>query len=305
MNEKALIFQRMKQISRGTILIDEPLMRHTSFKIGGPADIYIKPADLEDLIRIKEFCRAENIANFVIGNGTNMLVSDDGWRGAVIEISKAFRGLSNKGNVVTVGAGVSINALIEYCTEIGLSGIESLIGIPGQVGGGLMLNAGAYGSEIMDTIMSVRMINEEGQPEIWKRNEIQFGYRRTNFPKAAVLIEAQFILQEGNPKAMAVSEENILKKRKEKQPLSLPSAGSVFKRPQNDYAGRLIEEAGCKGLRIGDAMVSRKHANFIVNCHLATARDVLRLIKEVRDRVYHQFDIMLELEIHLIGFESI
>lgn len=305
MDEKAYTFQRLKKVSRGEILLDEPMFQHTSYKIGGPADIYIRPIDQEDVAAVIDFCNREGISRFTIGNGTNLLVSDDGIRGVVMDLTKAFHHLSYKGNVVTAGTGVALNQLIKYCTELGLSGIESLIGIPGQVGGALMLNAGAFNTEIMDRVIAVRMLNSEGQLEIRKRNEIEADYRKTNFPREGVLIETQFNLTEGTPTDMQIMEENILKRRRQKQPLSLPSAGSVFKRPPNDYAGRLIEEVGAKGLRIGDAMVSRKHANFIVNCHYATAKDVLRVIDEVKERVLRQFNVMLELEIHLIGFESI
>ncbi|MBN1780208.1 UDP-N-acetylmuramate dehydrogenase [bacterium] len=302
MTEKAYIFQRLKKVSRGNILIDEPLSGHTSFKIGGPADIYIQPVDQEDVVQVIEFCNREGIPRLVIGNGTNMLVSDDGWRGVVIDISKAFSHLADKGNVITAGAGVTLKKLIRYCRERGLAGLEALAGIPGQVGGGLVLNAGAFGTEIMEHVISVRLLNGEGRMELWKRNEIKAGYRKTNLPVSSILIEAQFALLEGNPKAMEMFEDGILKKRRAKQPLSLPSAGSVFKRPPNDFAGRLIEEAGLKGFRIGDAMVSRKHANFIVNCHLASARDVMRVIEEVRETVKSRFGVTLEPEIHLIGF---
>ncbi|MFC1569643.1 UDP-N-acetylmuramate dehydrogenase [bacterium] len=304
MNEKAYIFQRLKKVSRGQILLDEPMSRHTSYKIGGPADILIKPHDQEDVTAIVDFCNREGIPRFVIGNGTNLLISDEGLRGVVIDVSKAFQHLSNKGNVVTVGTGNLLGKLIDYCTEMGLTGLEALVGIPGQVGGALVLNAGAFNTEITDKLIAVRLLTSNGLLEIRKRNEIEAGYRKTNFPDGSILVEAQFMLQEGNPKEMKVYQENILKRRREKQPLSLPSAGSVFKRPPNDYAGRLIEDAGCKGLRIGDAMVSRKHANFIVNCHFATAQDVLRVIQEVRERVFKQFNITLQLEIHMIGFNA-
>ncbi|MBN2105673.1 UDP-N-acetylmuramate dehydrogenase [bacterium] len=299
------MFQSLKKVSRGTICIDEPMSKHTSYQIGGPADIFIWPEDQEDTAAVINFCNREGIPRFVIGNGTNLLVSDRGYRGVMINVTKAFSKVSCKGNVVTTGTGVTLNHLIEYSTEMGLSGLEGLIGIPGQVGGALMLNAGAFGLEIMDRVIAVRFLNSDGLVEIRKRNEIDAGYRRTNLMKTDILIEAQFMLDEGNPKVMQTYEENILKQRREKQPLSLPSAGSVFKRPPNDYAGRLIEEAGCKGLRIGDAMVSRKHANFIVNCHLATSSDVLRVIEEVQERVYQQFQVTLEPEIHLLGFDTI
>jgi len=223
----------------------------------------------------------------------------------VIDLSQAFCEIESKEDSVNAGAGTDLETLIHYCAERGLSGLEPLIGIPGQVGGGIILNAGAFDTEVSDRLSSVRLMDRFGTLEKKRKSELTFGYRMAGIPKDAIVVDASFLLKEGNPKDMEISQNNFLRKRKEKQPLSLPSAGSVFKRPVGDYAGRLIEEAGCKGLRIGDAMVSRKHANFIVNCRLASAQDVLRLIDEVRERVMKQFQVELELEIHMIGFKKI
>jgi UDP-N-acetylmuramate dehydrogenase len=302
MHTKIEQFQELRQVFRGEIRTDEPLSKHTSFRIGGPADFYLCPKDLEDLTSAIDFAHSNKLPKFVIGNGTNLLVSDDGIRGIVIDLSQTFNEIESKENSVTAGAGVVLEDLIHYCTERGLSGFESLIGIPGQVGGGIVLNAGAFDTEISDRLSSVRLMDRFGTLERKRKSELTFGYRMTGIPRDTIIVEAQFLLKEGNPKDMEISQNNYLRKRKDKQPLSLPSAGSVFKRPVGDFAGRLIEDAGCKGLRIGDAMVSRKHANFIVNCRLASAQDVLRLIDEVKERVRKQFQVELELEIHLIGF---
>jgi UDP-N-acetylmuramate dehydrogenase len=299
MNTKIEQFQELRQVFRGEIRTDEPLSKHTSFRIGGPADFYLYPKDLEDLTSAIDFAQSHKLPKFVIGNGTNLLVSDDGIRGIVIDLSQTFNEIESKENSVTAGAGV---VLEDYGAERGLSGFESLIGIPGQVGGGIVLNAGAFDTEISDRLGSVRLMDRFGTLERKRKSELTFGYRMTGIPRDTIIVEAQFLLKEGNPKDMEISQNNYLRKRKDKQPLSLPSAGSVFKRPVGDFAGRLIEDAGCKGLRIGDAMVSRKHANFIVNCRLASAQDVLRLIDEVKERVLKQFQVELELEIHLIGF---
>lgn len=295
-------FQRLKQVFRGKILMDEPLSEHTYFRIGGPADFYLYPKNLEDLSAVVDFCQREEITRFVIGNGSNLLVSDEGLRGVVIDLSETFNHIRCKGVVVTVGAGVPLESLLKYCTERGLCGLESLVGIPGQVGGGICLNAGAFDGEISDSLRSLRLLDRFGTLEKRQRENITVGYRTTDLPPDGIIVEAQFLLSEGNPKEMEAVQKARMKERREKQPLSLPSAGSVFKRPPGDYAGRLIEEVGCKGLRVGDAMVSKKHANFIVNCHLASAEDVLRLIDEVRGRVLHRFDVELELEINLVGF---
>jgi UDP-N-acetylmuramate dehydrogenase len=304
LNEKSNTYQRLRQIFRGKMLIDEPMLKHTSFRIGGNADFYLYPKDLEDLGSVVDFCQREQVNRFIIGNGTNILVSDEGIRGVVIDISETFNQISLKGTIVTAGAGVNLKDLIRYCTQRGLSGFEPLIGIPGQIGGCLRLNAGAYGREVYDCLNNVRLLDASGMMEKRGKKEITVGYRFTSIPEESIVIEAEFSFIEGNPKKMESEQQIFLRERKAKQPLSLPSAGSVFKRPAGDYAGRLIEEAGCKGLRIGDAMVSRKHANFIVNCHLASAQDVLRLMKEVQLRVFKQFRIELNPEIHFVGIKD-
>ncbi len=297
-------FQKLKQAFRGKILLQEPLARHTTFRIGGPADYYVYPRDLEDLSAMIDLCQREDMSRFIIGNGSNLLVSDQGYHGVVIDLSDTFSHIRSKGDLVTVGSGAQLFELLKFCIERGLSGIEALTGIPGQVGGAIWLNAGAFGSEMCDHIFSVRLLDRCGTLEKRRKEEFNAGYRQTDLPSDAIVVEAQFLLREGNPKEMEALQRAYLQERKAKQPLSLPSAGSVFKRPQGDFAGRLIEEVGCKGLRVGDAMVSKKHANFIVNCHFASASDVLRLIAEVRERVFKRFDVELKLEIHLVGFAN-
>ncbi len=304
MDKQVEQFQRLRQAVRGKLFVDESLSKHTYFRIGGPADYYFYPKDLEDLGAVIDFCQREEMDQFIIGNGSNLLVSDEGYRGVVIDLSETFTHIHCKGYLVTVGAGVLLQTLLSYSTERGLSGLEMLVGIPAQIGGALVMNAGAYGGEIYNHVQSVHFLDKFATLELRKREEITVGYRTTNLPSDGIIVEAQFLLAEGNPKEMEAVQNLLLKERRDKQPLSLPSAGSIFKRPPGDYAGRLIEEAGCKGLRIGDAMVSKKHANFIVNCHFASAEDVLRLIDEVKQRVFKRFQIVLELEVHLIGFNN-
>jgi len=297
-------FQKLKQVFRGKILLQEPLAGHTTFRIGGPADYYIYPRDLEDLSAVIDLCQREEMSRFIIGNGSNLLVSDQGYRGVVIDLSETFTHIRSKGDLVTVGSGAQLVELLKFCIERGLSGLEALTGIPGQVGGAIWLNAGAFGSEMCDHISSVRLLDRYGTLEKRRKEELSADYRHTDLPLDAIVVEAQFLLREGNPKEMEALQRAYLQERKAKQPLSLPSAGSVFKRPTDDFAGRLIEVVGCKGLRVGDAMVSKKHANFIVNCHFASASDVLRLIDEVRERVFKRFEVELKLEIHLVGFAN-
>ncbi len=304
MDEKVLQYQRLRQLLHGEIAVDEPLSKHTTFRIGGPADYYLYPKDLEDLCAVLDFCLREGMPRFVIGNGSNILVADRGVRGAVIDLSKTFQNLSSRDNVLNAGAGVSLASMLKFCTERGLSGFEPLLGIPGQIGGCVRVNAGAFGTEIKDCLQSIRVLDASGTLEKKEREEITMGYRYTDIPDSSIVVEARFVFREGNPMEMEILQEGYLRKRQEKQPLSLPSAGSVFKRPEGDYAGRLIEEAGCKGMRIGDALVSRKHANFIVNCQFASAEDVMRLVDEVKKRVFQRFGVDLELEIIRVGFED-
>lgn len=301
---KSQQFQRLREVFKGEILIDEPLNDHTTFRIGGPADFYVYPNDWDDLKNLLILCNEEQIKRFVIGNGSNLLVHDNGFRGIIINLSRGFDTIRSAGLVVYAGAGVSINDLLKYCVERGLSGMEPLIGIPGQIGGAICLNAGAWDMEISNNLLSVEILDEYGTEEKINHDEIEFGYRYTDLPEKGVIVGARFQLKEGNPREMAEKQRGFMKKRKEKQPLSLPSAGSIFKSPTGNYAGRLIEEAGCKGIRIGDAMVSKKHANFIVNVGNATAVDVVRVIEEVKKIVLERFDIQLETEIHQLGFEE-
>ncbi|MCD6116003.1 UDP-N-acetylmuramate dehydrogenase [bacterium] len=303
MNEGTRNLKRFKQVFKGHVMLNEMLSSHTSFKIGGPADLYVFPKDMEDLTNLVTYCQQENYPVFVIGNGTNLLVSDDGFRGVVIDLSQTFRHIKVKGTELTVGAGVTLSGLLSFCTIRGFSGLEKLSGIPGQIGGCISLNAGAFGREIGDVVEAVRILDKFNTLEKISGDEINFGYRHTGLEKKSVIVEAVFNLTDGNPKEMEAVQRSYLQKRKKTQPLSLPSAGSVFKRPKGDFAGRLVEDAGCKGLRIGDAMVSKKHANFIVNVGKARAVDVVRLIDEVRERVLKRFGATLEPEIHFLGFD--
>lgn len=304
MDEKKRQFRLLVQTVRGKLLYDEPLSGRTSFLIGGPADFVFLPKDIEDLSAFVRLSESERIPRFVIGRGTNLLVADAGFRGVVVDLSKTFNAIAASGLTLTAGAGVQLWDLLLMCMERGLSGMESLAGIPGSVGGGIRLNAGAHGCEIKDRLMNATFVDSSGELVMRARNEIRMDYRTTDLPGGAVIVQAQFQMKDGSSSAIDAEQKAILAQRKAKQPLSLPSAGSVFKRPPGDYAGRLIEEAGLKNFRIGDAMVSGKHANFIVNCQSASASDVMRLIREIQERVAARFGVMLEPEINFLGFEK-
>lgn len=301
---KKKVQQYFRELFRGPVIMNEPLSRHTSFRIGGPADFYFYPKDLEDLAKALFLCQEEAIPWFVIGNGTNLLVSDNGFRGLVIDVSQTFRTLYRDGNRVTVGSGVLLSELLSFLLHNALSGFEHLAGIPGQIGGVIRLNAGAFGTEVGDCLTHVSFMDAQGQIHTKSRSEIHMGYRTIDLPSPMVIFEAQFQFTEGKQEEMEAKQNEILSQRGKKQPLSFPSAGSVFKRPPGDFAGRLIEQAGLKGLRKGDAEVSQKHANFIVNLGTATAQDVVALIFEIQQRVEARFGIFLEPELHFLGFDA-
>jgi len=302
LNHNSKLLQRIKENLRGTVLIDEALARHTSFKIGGPADFYIIPKDEVDLLTLLGLYQNEGIPRFIIGRGTNLLVSDAGFRGIVIDLSRACCNFQIKDSVVIAGAGILIEDLITRSMASELSGAEKLSGIPGSIGGAVMLNAGAFNTEIKDILAAVKLVDTDNQIKNVSRDRIVMQYRWTDISPDAIVLEASFNLQPGIRSEIEKIRMEILAFRRAKQPLSLPSAGSVFKRPPGDYAGRLIEEAGLKGLRIGDALVSEKHANFIVNCGAASASDVYRLITEIQEVILKRFGVSLEPEVRLLGF---
>ena len=295
-------YREIQDIVRGEIFEDEPLSKHTSYRIGGPADRYVFPADVDDLTALLRVCGEREIPAFVIGNGTNLLVSDAGFRGVVVNLSKACGALRVDGEQVIAGSAVRIKRLTACCEEHGLGGLESLSGIPGTVGGALRMNAGAFGAEISDRLRWIEGIAPDGTRRQWAKSDVDFGYRRAKGLEDRMLIEAAFGLTKTDAALLTDRRKEIIRKRNARQPLEVPSAGSVFKRPEGDYAGRLIEAAGCKGLRAGDAMVSPKHANFIVNLGKATASDVRMVIERVREQVDQRFGVALELEIELVGF---
>jgi len=302
LNHNSKLLQRIKENLRGTVLVDEPLAKHTSFKIGGPADFYIMPSDEADLLTLLDLCQSEGIPRYTIGRGTNLLVSDAGFRGIVIDLSRACSNFRIEDSLVIAGAGILIKDLITRSMASELSGGERLSGIPGSVGGAVILNAGAFGSEVKDILAAVKLVDADNKIKNVSRDRIVMSYRQTDIAPDAIVLEASFDLQPGVRSEIEKIRKEILACRQAKQPLLLPSAGSVFKRPPGDYAGRLIEEAGLKGLRVGAAMVSEKHANFIVNCGAASASDVYRLITEIQEVILKRFGVLLEPEVRLLGF---
>jgi len=285
---------------RGRCLKNEPLSRHTSFGIGGPADFLALPADEEDLKAIIGLA-AESIPWMVIGNGTNLLVADRGVRGLVVKIGPGFGGIERKGRRLIVGAGLSLPALVEKCRQWGLSGLEWAVGIPGSVGGALVMNAGAYGGEMSQAVRDVFGLGPDGRWQRLPAGQIDFGYRRARYPQGFVITGCTLALSPGDPKSIARLMGKWLEKRKFNQPLSLRSAGCIFKNPEGDSARRLIGLAGLRGYRLGGAGISSKHANFIVNYGGAKAADVLRLMELVQKRVLKECGVSLEPEVRMVG----
>ncbi len=283
----------------GKVLIDEPLSSHTWLKIGGPADLFLIPATKEDVIQAVSYCLAEGIPYTILGSGSNVLVGDGGIRGAVIAIHRTLDYMSVHGDTVRAGAGVNVPKFVVDLLKEGFTGMEGLGGIPGSLGGAIIMNAGAYGTEIFEFVTDVELIRN-GKAITLQRNQIFYTYRGTDLTKD-IILEVGFRFERGDIEAAKERRKELLAKRKGSQPLDRPNAGSIFKNPPGDFAGRLIEASGLKGTRVGDAVVSEKHANFLVNDGNATARDMMRLIKMVSDRVKADHGVELELEVKLLG----
>lgn len=282
---------------------NEPMSRHTTFRTGGPADLIVMPSSLRELAQtLASFSRA-GVKPTVIGNGSNLLVSDKGIRGAVIKIGEELSEMTVCGETVTCGAGAHLNRLCVFAAENGLSGAECLYGIPGTVGGAVYMNAGAYGSEIKDILRSVTYMEPDGTAGELAGTE-GYGYRFSPFTGTERIITgASFELLRGDKDAVNSKMAEIKERRAEKQPLNFPSAGSTFKRPEGYFAGALIEQSGLKGVSVGGACVSEKHAGFIVNKGGATTGDILELISVVQKRVYADHGVALEPEVRFVGEE--
>ncbi len=284
------------------VRLDEPMRKHTSFRIGGPADALIIPHGEDELKRIVEFARHNTIPVTIVGSGTNLLVSDDGIPGIVIKVAGCLDNVTFSGREVSAGAGCSLARLSNLAADYGLAGIEFAVGIPGALGGAVTLNAGARGASIGDLVRRIRVIDFKGEPAELTGDDVRFGYRKSEVKSRNVIVlSAVLELEPGNTAEIKGEMREYLRQRRMKQPLGLPSAGSIFKNPKDDHAGRLIEECGCKGMRVGDAQVSGLHANFIVNKGNATAQDVLRLMSKIREAVLVKYGIELEPEIHIMG----
>ncbi|MFA7148712.1 MAG: UDP-N-acetylmuramate dehydrogenase [Syntrophomonadaceae bacterium] len=284
------------------LLFNEEMRNHTTFKIGGPVDIMVLPQDEEDVATVVSFCRQRDIPLFIFGVGSNLLVRDRGIRGVAMKLGENLDEVEVSGEEIYAQAGVKLSALSRIAAFHSLSGLEFAEGIPGSLGGALVMNAGAYDGEMQDVVIAVRAISPDGSIKTFNNKEVRFGYRQSIFQSNGyIIISATLKLVTGKRKEIEKQMLEFARRREEKQPLDKPSAGSTFRRPPGFYVGPMLEELGFKGYQIGDAQVSSKHAGFIVNNGNATARDVLDLIAYIQQKAQERFGVDLQPEIRVVG----
>ncbi|MGI6261786.1 MAG: UDP-N-acetylmuramate dehydrogenase [Acutalibacteraceae bacterium] len=301
--------EQLKQIlsaareSDCTVLENEPMNRHTTFRIGGPARLFIKVGTDQALCRMTALCRKLGVGLFVLGSGSNLLVADKGYDGVVLHLAPPdFWRCSREGNEIDAGAAMRLAALTDFAQEQGLSGLEFAYGIPGSVGGAAFMNAGAYGGEMKQVILSCRALLPDGTVQTFAGESLRFGYRTSVFDEnGGIVLSARFALTSDAPEAVEERMHDYLNRRRSKQPLEYPSAGSVFKRPEGHFAGALIEQCGLKGVSVGGAQVSEKHAGFIINKGGATCADVCALVEKIQRTVLRETGVSLECEIRRLG----
>ena len=284
------------------ILEQESMKKHTTFRIGGPADIFAVPDTIEKAAKIIGICREQKVPFYVIGNGSNLLVSDQGYRGVVVQVYKNLSAIEIKGDIITAQAGAMLSVIAKKAMAASLTGFEFASGIPGTVGGAAVMNAGAYGGEMKQVLTEVTVLTREGELRRIPSEELKLGYRYSVIPeKGWIVLEAKLKLHRGDYDMIKARMDELKEKRVEKQPLELPSAGSTFKRPEGYFAGKLIMDAGLRGFSVGGAQVSEKHCGFVVNTGEATAKDVRDLIREVSRQVKTKFGVELEPEVKMLG----
>ena len=280
-----------------------PMARYTTFRVGGPADVLVNIANPREIATALRAAKAAGVQSTIIGNGSNLLVRDGGIRGLVIRIASECTGIRREENLVYAKAGVSMSAAAQFALSEGLSGLAEIAGIPGTLGGGVIMNAGAYGSELSQVVTRVDAVSlSDGKPLSFEGSELGFSYRHSAMMDANVIVtEVVMQLAPGDPDAIRARMEECARARREKQPLNFPSAGSTFKRPAGLFAAKLIDDCGLRGLRIGDAQVSEKHAGFVVNLGHATASEILALMNEIKSRVFDMTGVTLEPEVRILG----
>ena len=295
--------ETLSTMTKGTFLKDEAMAKHTSYRIGGPANAYITPRDKDDLSQILQFANQHGIATYFVGSGSNLLVADEGIDGLVITLGKSLKRLEITGATVFAESGVMLGKMVKECISRNLSGVESMIGVPGTLGGALVMNAGAFGGEISNYLKHVTVMEMDGQEKQYQPGDISFSYRHSTFPDDEIVISAEFELIQSDKETVQEKRAVASGGRKATQPLKFRSAGSVFKNPKEGAAGYYIDQAGLKGTKVGDAEISPIHANFFVNHGKAKASDVVALIRLARETVHDKFGIMLDLEVKPLGFK--
>lgn len=283
------------------LLFNEPMKNHTSFKIGGNADVLILPEALEEIEKLIKYFNENNFSYFVMGNGTNLLVSDKGFRGAIIKLAKNFSDIRVEGDKIIAQSGAFLSKIANTALNNSLTGFEFASGIPGSLGGGVCMNAGAYGGELKDILKSITVL-DKGVIKTLSCEEAELEYRNSRILKEKmVVLEAEIQLQKGDKEKISSTMKELKEKRNEKQPVEMPSAGSTFKRPEGYFAGKLIQDSGLRGFSVGGAQISEKHCGFVVNKGGATCNDVLELCDKVKEIVYDKFGVTLEREIRVLG----
>lgn len=305
MENNEILSNLNKFISEEKIKKNEPMKKHTSFKIGGPAEFFVKINTLDELRNILEFCKDNEIPLTVVGNGSNLLVTEKGINGVVIKLELKEIKINNidiEKREITVDSGVPLGLLAKKLLKEEISGFEELSGIPGTIGGAIVMNAGAHGKEMKDIVTEVTVLDYDGNIHKFTNEQSEFKYRHSKFSEGEyIIIQTKLILEKGKREKIKEKMDEYAQYRKEKQPLEFPSAGSTFKRGDGFITAKLIDEAGLKGYSIGGAQISEKHAGFIINKGNATSQDILDLVKYVTDKVYREFGKKIELEIQIIG----
>jgi len=291
-------------IGKDSILIDEPMSRHTTFRVGGPADFFVTPKAKEEVRDVIRICKEAGMPYYIIGNGSNLLVSDAGYRGVIVQIYKEMNEVKAEGDLVKAQAGALLSGIAAKALGAELSGFEFASGIPGTIGGACVMNAGAYGGEMKDVLESVTALTGEGKIIELGRNELELGYRTSVIAKKGyIVLGAVLKLERGDGEKIKTYMDELKEKRVTKQPLEYPSAGSTFKRPEGYFAGKLIEDAGLRGFQVGGAQVSEKHCGFVINRDHATAADIMELMRQVQIRVKENSGVDLEPEVKRLGDE--
>jgi UDP-N-acetylmuramate dehydrogenase len=291
----------IRHLIEGRVLLNAPMKEFTSIKVGGPADALFFPKNVDELRRVVQAARKKSVPTMIVGKGTNLIVTDRGFRGWMINLTQGMKRFLVENEVAEAEAGLSLQRLVQSSVRKGLTGLEPFFGIPGTVGGGLAMNAGAWGGELKDIVLSLTFMNEAGEIVERPRSKLKFSYRALDFSPLWIILKGRFQLKRGNKKEVLERVKTYSEMRKRSQPLEYPSAGSIFKNPEEGPAGKWIEEAGMKGFRVGQAMVSEQHANFIVNLGKARAEEIIRLIERVEKKVYEDKGISLEREVKVVG----